>query len=99
MPTQLHEGLVDIFKSQPQLATWFLAETFGVPLPDYEQIHTEACDFTDNPPKEYRGDVALALTDQSEKTIAGVSVEVQLGRDDTRRFAWPVYLTTLRALL
>lgn len=99
MPTQLHEGLVKIFQSQPHLAASFLATAFGVPLPDYDQIHTEACDFTDVGPKEFRGDVALVLRDESKKALAAISVEVQLGRDSTRLFAWPVYLTTLRARL
>jgi len=99
MPTHQHEGLVELFKSRPQLATWFLTEIFDVPLPDFQEIHTEPCDFTDIGPKEFRGDVALALKDPSGKELAGISVEVQLGRDDTRSFAWPVYVATLRARL
>ncbi|MBU3059999.1 DUF4351 domain-containing protein [Nocardia sp. NEAU-G5] len=99
MPTLLHEGLVDIFKSRPELATWFLEQTFGVSLPEYKRIHAEPCDFTDTGPKEFRGDVALALNDRSGKAVAGISVEVQLGRDKTRHFAWPVYVATLRARL
>lgn len=88
-----------MFRSRPQLATWALGKIFGVLLPDYKRIHTEPCDFTDIGPKEFRGDVALALSDRSGKTLAGVSVEVQLGRDTTRGLAWPVYVATLRARL
>ncbi|WP_246180626.1 hypothetical protein [Nocardia ninae] len=98
-PKYIHEGLVELFRCRPELAAGFLHEVFGLPLPDFQQTRTEACDFTDIGPKEFRGDMAFSLTNGSGTPVAGIAVEVQLRRDGTRQWSWPVYVVTLRARL
>ncbi|MBB5911608.1 hypothetical protein BJY24_000475 [Nocardia transvalensis] len=99
MPSYLHEGLVELFRSQPMLAAWYLAHVFGEHVPDCRIARAEPCDFTDIGPKEFRGDSAIALYGPDDKAIVGIDVEVQLGIDETRRWQWPVYLSTLRSRL
>ncbi|MBF6480038.1 hypothetical protein, partial [Nocardia cyriacigeorgica] len=99
MPSYLHEGLLDLFRADANLVATLLADEFGLEVPINSGIHAEPCDFTDVGPKEYRGDLALALCDDRNKPFLGVCVEVQLSRKADRRWKWPVYLTTLRSRL
>lgn len=94
-----HEGFVELFRSRPELAPDFLREVFGLPMPDSCQTRAEPCDFTDMGPKEFRGDAAFSVTDETGTALAGIAVEVQLAQDSTRKWSWPVYLVTLRARL
>ncbi|MFB8275720.1 hypothetical protein [Nocardia colli] len=98
-PKYIHEGLVELFRCRPDLAASFLREVFGLLMPDSTKTRTEPCDFTDMGPKEFRGDVAFSMTDADDNNLAGIVVEVQMARDETRRWSWPVYLATLRARL
>ncbi|MFI5779901.1 hypothetical protein [Nocardia sp. NPDC051570] len=99
MPTHQHESLVELFRSQPMLAAWYLMHVFGEKVPDYERAHAEPCDFTDVGPKEFRGDSAFALYDGNGRALIGICVEIQRGYDDSRHWKWPVYLATLRSRL
>ncbi|MGM7644215.1 hypothetical protein ACSVDM_04880 [Nocardia sp. JW2] len=99
MPSYLHEGLLDLFRTDALLAPTLLAEEFGIPLPGLSRMRAESCDFTDIGPKEFRGDLALSTHDDRDLPVLGVCVEVQLAADDVRRWKWPVYLTTLRSRL
>jgi hypothetical protein len=91
--------LVELFRSEPTLAAWFLTHVFGEKIPDYQEARAEPCDFTDIGPKEFRGDTALALIGPEGMPIAGIDVEIQLGQDESRRWSWPVYVATLRSRL
>lgn len=91
--------MVELFRSQPSLAASFLVDAFNIPIPEFATARAEPCDFTDIGPREFRGDTAFALNDESGRALAGIVLEVQLCRDDTRRWSWPVYLATLRARL
>ncbi|MEU4598171.1 hypothetical protein [Nocardia sp. NPDC023988] len=99
MPSYLHEGLLDLFRTDALLAPTLLAEEFGIPLPGLSRMRAESCDFTDIGPKEFRGDLALSTHNDRDLPMLGVCVEVQLAADDVRRWKWPVYLTTLRSRL
>ncbi|MGY0503408.1 hypothetical protein ACWZHB_33405 [Nocardia sp. FBN12] len=99
MPSYLHEGLLDLFRTEVSLAPTLLVEEFDVPLQAAAQMRAEPCDFTDMGPKEYRGDLALSTHDDRDQPILGVCVEVQLSKKDDRRWKWPVYVATLRSRL
>ncbi|MEU6830082.1 hypothetical protein ABZ894_15670 [Nocardia beijingensis] len=99
MPTQQHEVLVEMFRSRPILAAGLLTDAFGISLPEYADARTGSSDYTDVGPNEFRGDVALVCTDSAGVAVAGIVLEVQLGRDRSRQWAWPVYVCTLRARL
>jgi hypothetical protein len=65
------------------------------PLPAYTHVKIECADFTDVQPTEYRADLVLSLS--NDATELGIIVEVQLSRDDRKRFVWPAYVASLRA--
>ncbi len=95
MPSQQHEALVHLFRNRPQLAPKLMRDALGVPLPADTDVKIECADLTDIQPTEYRADLVLSLSSRGQRY--GIVVEVQLGRDAQKRFAWPVYATSLRA--
>jgi hypothetical protein len=98
MPSSQHEALIEIFRHRPSLAAELLAGTFGIALPDHEQARLDSADLPDLAPTEYRADAVVVLT-IGDRPVLAVVVEVQLRRDQTKRWSWPVYLATLRARL
>ncbi|WP_048833538.1 hypothetical protein [Nocardia cyriacigeorgica] len=99
MPSQVHEVFVDMFRTDPELAAGLLADVFDIELPDYRDARASSCDFTDVSPTEFRGDTALVFADAAGVPVLGIIVEVQLRKDHSRQWSWPVYLATLRARL
>jgi hypothetical protein len=93
MPSRLHESYLLLIRNRPMLA----AELLGGALPPYTQARTDAADLTQIQPTEYRADMVVILT--RDAPVLGIVIEVQLSIDDRKRFAWPVYVATLRARL
>ena len=87
-----------MFRNRPSLAPELLAEALALDVPTYHQARIEATDSTDINPTEYRADAVITLV-ASDAPLLAVVVEAQLGRDKTKRWSWPVYLTTLRSRL
>ncbi|MDQ3989606.1 MAG: hypothetical protein M3291_10495 [Actinomycetota bacterium] len=98
MPSSLHEALIEMFRQRPSLAAELLADALGMDLPAYEQVRVEPGGFTDLVPTEYRADAVVVLT-AAETPVLAVVLEVQLGRDQDKRWSWPIYLVTLRGRL
>jgi hypothetical protein len=95
MPSQLHEVLLLLFKNRPELAPLLLQETLHVPLPNYTEVRLDSAALTDVVPTEYRADLVVLLVDN--RPVFGIVLEVQLGKDETKRYSWPVYVVSLRA--
>jgi hypothetical protein len=98
VPSDIHEGLVEMFRHRPLFAAELLSRTLGVSLPSFQEARLDSGDLTQLVPTEYRADAVVLLTVRTTSVMA-VVVEVQLGRDRRKRWSWPVYLTTLRARL
>jgi hypothetical protein len=73
-----------------------LLRELDVQLPEYDEIRADSSDLGDLRPAEYRADLVLFLMRGSQKVL-GVIVEVQLGRDEDKPYAWPAYIANLRA--
>lgn len=97
MPSISHEALLLLFRNRPELAPELLRDALHVTLPDYSGVRIESADLTDLAPAEYRADLVVLLVDGTP--VLGIVVEVQLQRDDRKRFTWPVYVAGLRARL
>ena len=95
MVSMRHECLVDIFKNRPSLAAEMLTEVLGVVLPAYSEARVVSVDLTETQPAEYRADIVVLLLAE-EKPVRVIIVEVQLKKDDDKRFTWPAYLTVSR---
>ncbi|AKU93117.1 hypothetical protein [Vulgatibacter incomptus] len=85
-----HEALVELFRSSPKLAAEAIRAAFDLPLPEGEGQTLEST-LNQIVPTELRADLVVAFGD------ARVIVEVQLARDEDKRWIWPCYVTTLRA--
>jgi hypothetical protein len=97
MPSLAHEALLLLFRNRPELAPELLRDALHVTLPPYSNVRLESADLTDVSPAEYRADLVVLLVDATP--VLGIVVEVQLQRDDRKRFTWPVYVAGLRARL
>ena len=97
MPSGTHEWLVELFRNRPSLAPELLREALQVELPKFTEAQVDSADLTDVQPAEYRADLVVRLLDGV--SVLGVVVEVQLSRDDSKAFAWPAYVATLRRRL
>jgi len=95
MPSLTHEALLLLFRNRPELAPELLREALGLELPAYTEVRVESADLTEVVPAEYRADLVVLLVDG--KPVLAIAVEVQLSRDDRKRFSWPVYAAGLRA--
>jgi hypothetical protein len=95
VPSQLHEALLLLFRNRPELAPELLRDALHVELPAYTETRIESAELNDIQPAEYRADLVVLL--YKGKPVLGIVVEVQLSRDERKRFAWPVYATGLRA--
>lgn len=95
MPSYLHELLLVLFRNQSTSATDLL-RGLEVQLPEHDEVRTDSSDISDLKPAEYRADLVLFLERQSQ-SVLGIIVEVQLGCDEDKPFAWPAYIANLRA--
>jgi len=97
MPSTTHEALVLLFRNRPELAPELLRDALNVKVPAYTEARVESSDLTELQPTEYRADLVVLLVDG--EPVLGIIVEVQLQKDERKRFTWPVYATNLRARL
>ncbi|MCL2725721.1 MAG: hypothetical protein FWD69_14925 [Polyangiaceae bacterium] len=96
-PSLKHESFLLLFRNRPELAPELLRDVFDVPLPAYAEAKIESADLTQVAPTEYRADLVVLLVDG--KPVLGIVVEVQLRKDDGKKYSWPVYVSALRARL
>ena len=97
MPSFTHEAFVRLFRDRPELAPELLDRSLGVALPEYTEVRTDSAELTELVPAEYRADLVVLLI--KGEPVLGIVVEVQLQAKVEKRFAWPVYVTALRARL
>jgi hypothetical protein len=97
MPSQLHESHLFLFRNQPELAADLIRGALGVTLPSYAEARVVSAELTEVQPPEYRADMVVELW--RDAPVYGIVVEVQLGTDERKQFAWPAYVANLRARL
>jgi glycosyltransferase involved in cell wall biosynthesis len=95
MVSMRHECLVDLFKNRPSLAAEILVEVLRVALPAYNEARVVSIDLTETQPAEYRADIVVLLLNDG-KPVRVIIVEVQLKKDDNKRYTWPAYLAVSR---
>jgi hypothetical protein len=87
MPSQLHEAQVSLFRNQPALAVDLIRGALGVELPPFREARDVSADLSEVQPAEYRADMVIEFWDDGP--VHGIIVEVQLARDERKRFVWP----------
>lgn len=95
MPSALHEALLLLFRNQPTLAVGLLRDPLGVELPAFTEATIESGELSQIVPPGFQVDLVLLL--RHGRPVLAIVVEVQLRRDDDKRFTWPLYAASIRA--
>jgi len=90
-----HEGIVELFRSDPRLAPELLQGPLGIELPTFAEARIESGALTQLSPAELRADLVVALEENSHPVL-GIIVEAQRDEDADKLFSWPAYLASLR---
>lgn len=83
MVSNMHEGLVEMFRHRPSLAADLLADVLHVELPKYDEVRLDESEFTDLAPRQYRADTMVVLANGGAPAVA-VALEVQLRPDPVK---------------
>jgi hypothetical protein len=95
MASMLHEAIVDLFKNRPSLGAELLQEALDVSIPLYDEARVASIDLTETQPAEYRADVVTLLLHAGKPVRVNI-IEVQLAKNNEKRFTWPAYLGNAR---
>jgi hypothetical protein len=90
-----HEGLVELFRSDPRLAAELLQSLLGLELPAFAEARIESGALTQLNPAELRADLVVSLSD-GQKPVLAIIVEAQRDEDPDKLFSWPAYVGSLR---
>jgi hypothetical protein len=97
MPSIPHEGPLDLVRQHPEIAVDLIAGTPGIRLPRRPAASLAPTDMSAVIPVQYLADMVVLISDAATGDPAlAVIIEPQLRDSDTKRFSWPVYLTTAR---
>ncbi|HWO19630.1 MAG TPA: hypothetical protein VNO30_12675 [Kofleriaceae bacterium] len=91
-----HELHVELFRRRPELAPELLRACTAIRL---EGATTErgSIDLSQVAPTGYHADALTVLRGSDGAAVAAVIAEVQLHRDDDKRWTWPLYVAAARA--
>lgn len=95
MPSVLHEGVLQLVRTQPTFATVLLRQLLDVEVPRFSKIRIGDPTLNQIVPVEYHADVVVMF--ESDTPVFGAIIEAQLQRDDDKPFSWPAYATCARA--
>src|SRR4051812_7318610 len=98
MPTWDHEGIVELFRSDPRLAAELLREPLGLDLPAFSEARVEPSTMAELKPAEIHADLVIVLRAGS-RPVLSIAIEVQRKEDPDKLFAWPAYVAWLRRKL
>lgn len=97
MPTLEHNGLVEMFRQNPELAPRLLVTLFHVEVPAHASVTVGEAALDQLLPVEFRADLVLELRDESGTVVLVIVVEVQRQEDPDKKFSLPVYVAVVRA--
>jgi hypothetical protein len=97
MPSISHEGPLDLVRQHPEIALELIQGTAGVTLPAQVAVSLAPTDMSAVVPVQYLADMVVLVSDEAtgEPTLA-VIIEPQLRDSETKRYSWPVHVTTAR---
>jgi hypothetical protein len=95
MPSISHEGPLDLLRQHPEIAVDLLQGTPGIRLPPRTAASLAPTDMSAVVPVQYLADMVILITDAATgRPALAVIIEPQLRDAKTKRYSWPVYLTT-----
>ena len=97
MPSLMHEALLLLFRNRPSLAAELMQQALGQKVPAHDTAEVQEATLSQIVPTEYHADLVVLL--RADRPVFGIVVEVQLKRDEDKRYSWPLYAAALRAKL
>jgi hypothetical protein len=97
MPTLEHNGIVEMFRENPELAPHLMATLFHVDVPPHASVAVVESSLDQLVPVEFRADLVLELRDAAGAFVLAIVVEVQRDEDPEKKYSWPVYVAVVRA--
>src|SRR5690242_16629678 len=99
MPSMPHEGPLDLVRQHPEIAVELIQGAAGLRLPGEIAVSLAPTDMSAVIPVQYLADMVVLISDAAtgEPALA-VIIEPQLRDSQTKRYSWPVYVTTARRL-
>ncbi|WP_437603024.1 hypothetical protein WMF28_15485 [Sorangium sp. So ce590] len=97
MPTLEHNGIVEMFRENPELAPHFMTTLFHVDVPPHASAAVVESSLDQLLPVEFRADLVLELRDAAGALVLAIVVEVQREEDRDKKYSWPVYVAVVRA--
>lgn len=92
-----HEGPLDLVRQHPEIAVEFVQGTAGIKLPGELAVSLAPTDMSAVIPVQYLADMVVLISDAATgKPVLAVIIEPQLRDRETKRYSWPVYVTTAR---
>jgi hypothetical protein len=95
MPKLLHEAVVQLIRSAPEMVVELLRGEPGIELPLHAPARVTSAEFVDLNLAEYRADAVLLLGDP-ERPSGVIVVEAQSEINARKRRVWPIYLAGAR---
>jgi hypothetical protein len=97
MPSISHEGPLDLVRQHPEIAVDLIAGTPGIHLPRQPAVSLAPTDMSAVVPVQYLADMVVLISDAATgNAVLAVIIEPQLRDNATKRYSWPVYVTTAR---
>jgi hypothetical protein len=91
-----HEGPLDLVRDHPDIAVE-LVRSSGIELPGQLSVALVPTDMSAVVPVQYLADMVVLINDAAtSEPVLAVIIESQLRDEETKRYSWPVYLTTAR---
>ena len=97
MPTLEHNGLVDLFRDNPALASHLVEILFGLAVPATPPARIADSALDQLIPIEFRADLVLELLGPDGAPVLLVVLEIQRDEDTDKLYAWPVYVAVARS--
>ena len=97
MPSITHEGPLDLVRQHPEIALELIHGHRGHHAPSKVAVSLAPTDMSAVVPVQYLADMVVLITDAATgKPALAVIIEPQLRDSETKRYSWPVYVTTAR---
>jgi hypothetical protein len=94
-----HEGPLDLVRQHPEIAVEFVQGNAGIELPGEIAVSLAPTDMSAVIPVQYLADMVVLISDAATgEPVLAVIIEPQLRDRETKRYSWPVYVTTARRI-
>ena len=97
MPSMPHDGPVELVRQCPGMTVDFVRAAGGIKLPSEVTAELAPTDMSAAVPVQYLADMVVLISSaKTGKPVLAVVIEPQLRDRETKRYSWPVYVTSAR---